>query len=332
MSVLLAQHLTLGVLLSLCSPGLCSSDCADANDVFCAVQAPIARKAPRFEKGTLVCFGDDCQSPLTADTWKKHWQKYLASGTESKLQGPLDHCCPACDSILTQGCSNSRQEEHIFVSHIWPFMRQSRDTPPVFVELGGYDGWHETNTHFLESCLGWKGLMIEGKPSTFKTLQRNRPNTVKISSAICNETTTVNFGGTGTGSHINAGSTLVPCAPLQSFFDVLDVQHISFFSLDVEGYELHVLKSVDWRKASIASLVVEELQWDAVNKAKNKVVRKWLEDAGYDLLGSSCWNNDVCDSFWINKKFVDVGAAKQHLLKNPFPGAYEIDKCQPTGL
>ncbi|CAE7247706.1 unnamed protein product [Symbiodinium pilosum] len=328
MRVLLAQHLTLvGVLLGLCSHGLCSSDCDEATDVFCAVQAPIAPKAPRFEKGTMVCFGGDCQSPLTAHTWKKQWQNYLASGAESKLQGPLDHCCPACDSILTRGCSNSREEEHIFVSHIRPFMPQGRDTPPVFVELGAYDGWHETNTHFLESCLGWKGLMIEGKPTTFKTLQRNRPNTVKISSAICNETTTVNFGGDRTGAHVAGGSAVVPCAPLQSFFDTLNIQHISFFSLDVEGYELYVLNSVDWRKASIAALVVEELQR---HKEKNGAVRKLLKDAGYDLLGSSCWNQKACDSFWINKKFVDVEAAKQHLLKNPFPGAYEIDKCRPA--
>ena len=337
MSVLLARHLALlGVLLSLCKPGLCSSDCDEENDVFCAVQAPMATKAHRFEKGTLVCFGDDCQSPLTAYTWKKHWQNYLVKGTQSKLPGPLDHCCPACDSILTQGCSNSHQEEHVFVSHIRPFFAPKRggeggDTPPpVFVELGGYDGWYETNTHFLESCLGWKGLMIEGNPTTFKKLQRNRPNTVKISSAICDKTTTVNFKGGDTMAHVDDAGVAVPCAPLQSFFDLLDVQHISFFSLDVEGYELHVLKSVDWSKVSIAALVVEELTWES-HKEKNEGVRQLLQDEGYDLLGTSCWKTDACDSFWINKRFVDVEAAKQHLLKNPFPGNHDIDKCTPTG-
>ena len=331
MTVLLARQVTLWVLLSLCRPGLCSSDCAGANDAFCAVQAPIATKAHRFEKGTMVCFGDDCQSSLTAYTWKKHWQNYLALGTDSKLQGPLDHCCPACDSILTQGCSNSRKEEHIFVSHIRPFMHQSKNTPPVFVELGGFDGWYETNTHFLESCLGWKGLMIEGNPENFKILQQNRPNTVKISSAICNETTTVTLQGPGGATHVADEGGVVPCAPLQSFFDMLDVQHISFFSLDVEGYELHVLNSIDWRKASIAALVVEEIQFGR-HPEKNEAVRKFLQAAGYHLLGASCWKPECCDSFWVNKRFVDVEAAEQHLLQNPFPGTYQINKCRPKNI
>ena len=67
------------------------------------------------------------------------------------------------------------------------------------------------------------------------------------------------FQGKGVTAHVADDGLVVPCAPLQSFLDMLDVQHISFFSLDVQGYQLHVLKSVDWRKASIAALVVEEL-------------------------------------------------------------------------
>ena len=121
----------------------------------------------------------------------------------------------------------------------------------------------------------------------------------------------------------------VPCAPLQSFLDLIDVRHVSFFSLDVEGYELNVLKSIDWTKASVATMVVEELLW---HKQKNEEVRQLLrEDAGFDFLGATCWKEVACDSFWINKKFVDVAAAKQHLLTNPFPeGKYEIGQCQPT--
>ena len=327
----------LGVLQSQCRLGLCSSDSDGADDednyVFSALQVSMAPAAHRFEKGTLVCFGDDCHSPPTANTWKKLWQNYLMSGATSKLQGPLDHCCPACDSIFTQGCSNSRQEEHIFISHIQPFMPQSRNTPPVFVELGGFDGWDQTNTHFLESCLGWKGIMLEGNPENFKMLQKNRPNTVTISSAICNETTSVTFAGQGAVAHVGESGVVVPCAPLQSFFDMLGVQHISFFSLDVQGYELQVLTSIDWGKVAIAALVVEELRLGRHPETpeKNKAVRKLLQDAGYDLLGVSCWKSGVCNSFWIKKQFVDVEAAKLHLLENPFPGTYEINKCNPTG-
>ena len=45
----------------------------------------------------------------------------------------------------------------------------------TFVEIGGNDGLSTTNTYHLERCLGWQGLLIEGRPENFNKMVRARP-------------------------------------------------------------------------------------------------------------------------------------------------------------
>lgn len=53
----------------------------------------------------------------------------------------------------------------------------------TFIELGAFDGLHETNSRFYEACLGWEGLLIEGNPVVYESLLVNRPSTHKMSLA-----------------------------------------------------------------------------------------------------------------------------------------------------
>ena len=50
-----------------------------------------------------------------------------------------------------------------------------------YIELGAFDGEAESNTRLFDLCLGWKGLLIEGNPSSFKKLVRNRPGAHRLS-------------------------------------------------------------------------------------------------------------------------------------------------------
>ena len=35
----------------------------------------------------------------------------------------------------------------------------------TFLELGAFDGWKESNTLHLETCLGWRGILVDGQPT-----------------------------------------------------------------------------------------------------------------------------------------------------------------------
>jgi hypothetical protein len=97
----------------------------------------------------------------------------------------------------------------------------------------------------------------------------------------------------------------IECVPLQDIFD----QHFrsdfhdgslffDFFSLDVEGAEYHVLKSIDYTKISFGVLFLEA---DPTNEKKNTAIRSFLESKGYIFLQESK------RSYWfVNPSFNEI--------------------------
>ena len=71
---------------------------------------------------------------------------------------------------------------------------------------------------------------------------------------------------------------LVPCLPLVDLFDALGVQRVNFFSLDVEGAELAVLRTVDFGRVEFDVICVES---DGNNREKDAAVVSLLEGVGY---------------------------------------------------
>jgi hypothetical protein len=157
-------------------------------------------------------------------------------------------------------------------------------TTGTYVELGAYDGKQESNTRFFDLCLGWKGLLIEGNPMTFSKALQARPHAHLMSfapSCAVDNGTMVQFSpfpftNTGLRGYAKAydkePSIDVPCGPLGPVLEDIfghqqeadngdDVEvpmpRINFFSLDVEGSEPLVLRTIDFDKIWIDVLMVE---------------------------------------------------------------------------
>ncbi len=75
--------------------------------------------------------------------------------------------------------SNTNEDKKIYERFFKPYTNDggklSRNGVGTFVELGAFDGLHETNSRFYEACLGWEGLLIEGNPSVYERLKGHRP-------------------------------------------------------------------------------------------------------------------------------------------------------------
>ena len=83
----------------------------------------------------------------------------------------------------------------------------------------------------------------------------------------------------------------IDCYPLQDIiqeqFDSVAIEdgyHFDFFSLDVEGAEFQVLKSIDFNQVSFGVIVLEA---DEHNERKNLSIRVFLEARGYIFLESA---------------------------------------------
>lgn len=66
-----------------------------------------------------------------------------------------------------------------------------------------------------------------------------------------------------------------------------------FFSLDIEGAEFEVLKTVPWRKVDIEVLLIELIHAGSHFKGSREDVHKFLFSKNYVYLGSICMKSHV---------------------------------------
>ena len=172
----------------------------------------------------------------------------------------------------------------------------------IFVDIGAHNGITFSNTYILEQ-LGWKGICIEANPDVFTELEYNR-NCKKENIAVSDKLGEAKFLKVSGYSQMLSGlmSTLndVQIEQMQTEFEnhegakeTIKVKtdtfnnimnrifprrrHIDFVSIDVEGGEWKILKSIDYEKYSIDLLCVEK----NYDKA---IVHPFMESKGYVVL------------------------------------------------
>jgi FkbM family methyltransferase len=136
----------------------------------------------------------------------------------------------------------------------------------MFLEMGALDGITFSNTRLFEHCLGWDGLLIEAQPTNAEACRKNRPCAKLYAGGVCappQKTLRMSIGfGTAFDLSLSKGGDSepfveVPCKPLSEVLVENNITRINFFSLDVEGAELLVLKTIDWSAVQIDVLMVE---------------------------------------------------------------------------
>ncbi len=169
-----------------------------------------------------------------------------------------------------------------------------------FIEIGAHDGIHNSNTLYLEKHKGWNGVLIE--PSTYYNfLIKNRSPKNKFFNNGCsefnNEIETV-LSGSGDYSicknlvdeeflewhykkRVEAknklSETKIKLRTLNSILlESKSPEIIDFFSLDVEGMEINVLKGINFQSFNFKYLLVE-----CANKKKFDSINSFLIKKNY---------------------------------------------------
>jgi len=204
--------------------------------------------------------------------------------------------------------------------HLFNYFINKKNINGTFLEIGGFDGITYSNTYALEKYLNFKGILIEPSPSSFQKMIKNRPNCYNVQCAISNDKTEIDFVGDGTavgGSkhildtmvhdnktwadqwNLNNPIVKVPAKKLKDIIKESGIKYIDFFSLDVEGGELDVLKSMDWN-IPIYIIVMEvgaSLVWN--NASKVEECREILRKNGFKSDGKTYG----LDEWWINDNY-----------------------------
>ncbi|XP_050725013.1 protein Star-like [Eriocheir sinensis] len=176
----------------------------------------------------------------------------------------------------------------------------------VFVEAGALDGEHLSNTLYLEKHLGWSGILVEPMPSSYELLRKKNRHAYILNAALSTTKNASQIIIRWKGEHGGASQMIkregrmnrkmkgndgkkdvkVISVPFFSIFLALNVTQIDFLSLDLEGAELQVLKTVPWEKVRVRVMCVE------CNKVRPPALISYLTSVGYRHLGNygiDCW-------------------------------------------
>jgi FkbM family methyltransferase len=145
-----------------------------------------------------------------------------------------------------------------------------------YVDVGAHNGVDINNTLYFEKNNNWRGINIEPIKKVFDLLVKNRPNDININCAVCNHNGETEF-------YLNEGCTemlsgikdkydkrhlerlnrenneksdttqiiKVITKKLETIFDENKISHVNYLSIDVEGAEFEVIKSINFDKVFI---------------------------------------------------------------------------------
>ena len=126
-----------------------------------------------------------------------------------------------------------------------------------FIDIGANDGELFSNSLWLERKHNWTGLLIEANPDLCRKMDILRRQAWRLCGCISDTLNKTKFIQSGTvggmeseidDHHMKQIKTTrtitVPCFNMNAALDEINVHHIDYFSLDVEGAERIVLNSM----------------------------------------------------------------------------------------
>jgi FkbM family methyltransferase len=175
----------------------------------------------------------------------------------------------------------------------------------TYIDVGANDGLTVSNTAYMELDLDWNGICIEPHPEAFSRLESNR-NCIKYNLCISNTEEYIDFYQvTGYAEmlsgikseydpkHIdrikseidkNGGDVniiKVKSTKLNSILEENNITKVDYLSIDTEGSELSVLKSIDLDKYHVKVISSEHCGY-------NDDVKNYLIEKGYKFIEKVC--------------------------------------------
>lgn len=170
-----------------------------------------------------------------------------------------------------------------------------------FVDIGAYDGVSLSNTYLLENRWGWTGICAEPLPNEFKHLTKVRPESICVNKAVFSiGEIEIDYAVAGMLSGIveylechreikTAPRIKVPTITLDDLLRNYNAPHfIDYLSIDTEGTELEILKSVDFKTYQFGLI---HLEHNGMEPQRTEI-RVYLESNGYHFRRENHWDDE----------------------------------------
>lgn len=194
--------------------------------------------------------------------------------------------------------SYSQEGEDIVLRKLFDGQRNG-----FYVDIGAHHPFRYSNTQYFYEQ-GWRGINIDATPGSLEAFRRVRHRDINIEAVVSDKsgevayylfedsalnTTSAKIAATVEDEH---QSTLIKKVklPLTRLDKILD-RHlppgatVDFFSVDVEGGELEVLRSNNWQKYQPKVIVVEALANVKIGELVRSNLVQFLESENYEFFG-----------------------------------------------
>jgi hypothetical protein len=174
-----------------------------------------------------------------------------------------------------------------------------------YVESGAAGGENLSNSLFFEKSRNWTGLLVEANPASFQAILQKHRHAYMVNACLSPVTkpTIIPFSMAGVigglydymeNSHKervqyrSKGSEIISiqCFPLFTILQAMNISHVDYFSLDIEGAELEILKTLPLDKVDVKVFSIEYKlpgNHEATRK-KLQEIRNYLVIHGYKVV------------------------------------------------
>ncbi|MDX1978112.1 MAG: FkbM family methyltransferase [Pseudanabaenaceae cyanobacterium bins.68] len=174
-----------------------------------------------------------------------------------------------------------------------------------YVDVGCNQPQHWSNTYQLYKR-GWRGITIDAIKSLINQHQKLRQQDVSVCAVVSDRPDPVVFTefadnlvssinpshveGWKSKSKVAKEYTLIPRTLTQILEDCQAPAHFDLLSIDVEGHDFEVLRSLDLNRFQPRLIVIEMHDFDFTNPQSNQVYN-YLDSYGYQLVAYAVMNS-----------------------------------------
>jgi FkbM family methyltransferase len=168
-----------------------------------------------------------------------------------------------------------------------------------YVDVGAYHPTRFSNTRQLYRS-GWSGINIDAMPKSMSIFKKERPRDINLEIGISekpqtltyhmfkeqayntfSKTLATEYARTG---HVQRATVSINTLPLATVLDthVPPSQKIDLLSIDVEGYDMTVLRSNNWHIYRPRVIAIEDIGFNSEDPHTSEIFT-FLKDKGYRL-------------------------------------------------
>ena len=223
-----------------------------------------------------------------------------------------------CGVTASARISFSQEGEDLILAKLLGF--ENGWSPGFYVDVGAHDPEHFSNTLFFYNR-GWQGLNIDAAPGTSQKFDKLRCRDTNLEVAVSQTEGEIDYvifnnpllngcdmtvAQSRNGDNGNKIEKVIKVAakPLSLILDqyLHRDQKIDFLNVDVEGHDLSVLESNNWRRYRPKLVVVEDALAIGLLELTDSPINRFLSTQGYVMVSRT-----PLTSFFADAELVQQG-------------------------